>query len=197
MRRNVHPRLTHLRWALLALLLAVSPAYCWERDDRLAIMASDLLPAILAAQDSFSAYYFPAAAKKATSPILSVNVVYRKKRYLAERAVKRINELKPVKGAQLQARVVSLNSFIAEREKASLAPQITFVIEGMGKQLSSLLSHAQQDLTYSSSIKDVEAGVAVGISVTERVLPAVNIPVISTMKIKFSPLFMRIAKRVE
>jgi len=160
-------------------------------------MASDLLPVVLSAQDSFPGYYFPPSAEPV--PVLRVNVVYRKKRYLAERTVKRINGLKPVKGVQLQALAVSLNTFIADRAepKANGTPQITFIIEDMGKQLKRVLAHTHQDLTYSSSIDDVEAGVAVGLSVTERVLPAVNTSVLLKMQIKFSSLFMRIAKRVE
>ena len=203
-----------IRWVLLAFLLFVPPSYAWERDDRLAIMASDLLPAILAAQDSFHEFYFSSLSDNSITPTLTINVIYRKKRYLAEQAVKRINSFKLVKGTQLKAQAVSLKAFMRTRKEHGITSKaegsgnqafnrnedgahITFIIEDLGKQLNSLLEYTHKDLTYSSSTKDVKEGVAVGISVTEMVLPVVNLQALSKINIKFSSLFMRIVKRVE
>lgn len=200
MQRIAYSLMCRLRSVLLALLLVVPTAYSWDRDDRLAIMAADLLPAILGAQKNFIEFYFPSARdEKMKVREIMVQVLYRKKRYLAERTVKRVNNLSPIKGVKLKAVAIRPHEIANLNDKNNRSRQLIFIIENMGEQLKTVQESAikNNDITYSSSIKDVERGVAVGLSVTERVLPVINESSLSKIQLQFSPLFMRIAKKVE
>jgi hypothetical protein len=199
MQRNAHSLISRIRWALLALLLVVPSAYGGDREDRLAIMAADLLPAILGAQKNFIEFYFPLQQEEQSEVReIRVQVLYRKKRYLAERTVKRVNNLSPIKGVKLKA-VATQPHEIANLNGQDNPRKLIFIIENMGKQLNTVQESAikHNDITYSSNIEDVEKGVAVGLSVTERVLPVINESSLSKIQLQFSPLFMRIAKKVK
>lgn len=200
MQRITYSLMSCLRSVLLALLLVVPTAYGWDRDDRLAIMAADLLPAILGAQKNFIEFYFPSALDEEIKVReIMVQVLYKKKRYLAERTVKRVNNLSPIKGVKLKAVAIRPHEIANLNDKNNRSRQLIFIIENMGEQLKAVQESAikNNDITYSSSIKDVEKGVAVGLSVTERVLPVINESSLSKIQLQFSPLFMRIAKKVE
>ena len=200
MQRITYSLMSCLRSVLLALLLVVPTAYGWDRDDRLAIMAADLLPAILGAQKNFIEFYFPSALDEEIKVReIMVQVLYKKKRYLAERTVKRVNNLSPIKGVKLKAVAIRPHEIANLNDKNNRSRQLIFIIENMGEQLKAVQESAikNNDITYSSSIKDVERGVAVGLSVTERVLPVINESSLSKIQLQFSPLFMRIAKKVE
>lgn len=206
MQRNANLLISHLRWALLALLallllvLAVPSAYGWDRDDRLAIMAADLLPAILGAQKNFTEFYFPAPLKEQGEVReIIVQVLYRKKRYLADRTVKRVNNLSLIKGVKLNAVAIRPDEISNLNDQNNPSRQLIFIIENMGEQLNTVQESAikNNNITYSSNIKDVEKGIAVGLSVTERVLPVINESSLSKIQLQFSPLFMRIAKKVK
>jgi hypothetical protein len=178
----------------------VPTAYGWDRDDRLAIMAADLLPAILGAQKNFNEFYFPSPLEdKSEAREITVQVLYRKKRYLAERTVKRVNNLSPIKGVKLKAIAIQPHEIKNLKDQYKPSRKLIFIIENMGKQLNTIqeLAIKNNDITYSSSIKDVEKGIAVGLSVTERVLPVINESSLSKIQLQFSPLFMRIAKKVK
>lgn len=192
--------MSRLRSVLLALLLVVPTAYGWDRDDRLAIMAADLLPAILGAQENFIEFYFPLQLKEQSElREITVHVLYKKKSYLAERTVKRVNNLAPIKGVKLKAVAIRAHEISSLNDQNNRPRQLIFIIENMGEHLNAVQESAikNNDITYSSSIKDVEKGVAVGLSVTERVLPVINESSLSKIQLQFSPLFMRIAKKVE
>ncbi len=200
MPRNFHLLISLIRWVLLTLLLVVPTAYGWDRDDRLAIMAADLLPAILGAQKNFNEFYFPSLLEdKSEAREITVQVLYRKKRYLAERTVKRVNNLSPIKGVKLKAIAIQPHEIKNLKDQYKASRKLIFIIENMGKQLNTIqeLAIKNNDITYSSSIKDVEKGIAVGLSVTERVLPVINESSLSKIQLQFSPLFMRIAKKVK
>jgi hypothetical protein len=200
MQRNAHSLISRIRWVLLALLLVVPSAYGWNRDDRLAIMAADLLPAILGAQKNFIEFYFRSPqAEQGEIREVTVQVLYRKKSYLAERTVKRVNNLNPIKGVKLKAVAIRPDEIANLNHQNSRSRKIIFIIENMGEQLNTVQEMAikNNNITYSSSIKDVEKGVAVGLSVTERVLPVINESSLSKIQLQFSPLFMRIAKKVK
>jgi len=199
MQRNANLLISRIRWTLLALLLVVPSAYGWDRDDRLAIMAADLLPAILGAQKNIHEFYFPSSLEEQSEVReIIVQVLYRKKRYLAERAVKRVNNLSPIKGIKLKAVAIGPDEVANLNDQAN-PRQLIFIIENMGEQLNAVqeLAFKNNNITYSSSIKDVEKGIAVGLSVTERVLPVINESSLSKIQLQFSPLFMRIAKKVK
>lgn len=199
MQRNAHSLISQLRFALLALVLLVPSAYAWDRDDRLAIMAADLLPAILGAQKNFNEFYFPSPLEDQSEVReIIVQVLYRKKRYLAERTVKRVNNLNPIKGVKLKAVAIQPDEIANINHQNPSSRKIIFIIENMGEQLNTVQETAikHNDITYSSRIKDVEKGVAVGLSVTERVLPVINESSLSKIQLQFSSLFMRIAKKV-
>ena len=109
-----------------------------------------------------------------------------------------MNNLNLIKGLKLSARAVRSH----EIKNNSMTPdsaKLFFIIENLGRQLNGVITRANkhQHLSYSSRIEDVEKGVAVGISVTERVLPLVNEKALAKIHLKFSPLFMRIAKKVK
>lgn len=200
MQRIVHSLISPLCLVLLVLVLLVPSAYAWEREDRLAIMAADLLPAILGAQQNFNEFYFPKYfEEQAEVREIKVKVLFNKKRYLAERTVERINNLPLIKGIKLKAIATRPDDLVNENNRDNRFRQLIFIIENMGKQLYSVneLAINNNDITYSSSIKDVEKGVAVGLSVTERVLPIINESSLSKIQLQFSPLFMRIAKKVK
>jgi hypothetical protein len=200
MQRNVYSLISRLRSVLLALLLVVPTAYGWDRDDRLAIMAADLLPAILGAQKNFIEFYFPSSReKKVEVREIMVQVLYKKKRYLAERTVKRVNNLSPIKGIKLKAVAIRPHEIANLNVQKNHSRQLIFIIENMGEQFDTVQESAIKNnyITYSSSIEDVEKGVAVGLSVTERVLPVINESSLSKIQLQFSPLFMRIAKKVK
>ena len=200
MQRNGYYLISRIRWTLLALLLVVPSAYSWDRDDRLAIMAADLLPAILGAQKNFTEFYFPSPLEGQSEVLeITVQVLYRKKSYLAERTVKRVNNLGLIKGVKLKAVATRPDEIANLNEQNPPSRKIIFIIENMGEQLNTVQESAikHNDITYSSRIKDVEKGVAVGLSVTERVLPVINESSLSKIQLQFSPLFMRIAKKVK
>lgn len=165
----------------------VPVTYAWEREERLGVMAADILPAVLMAKRK----------PLKNESVITVIVVFKKKSYLSKIIADRLNNLEVKNGRKFSSVSMRYDEW-RKSGKGKDENTIFFIIENLGGQLALLLDHANQHniLTYSSRVDDVENGVAAGISVTERVLPAVNKKTLNEINWQFNDLFMRVAKKV-
>ena len=191
---------------LLASLLVGSlyacPVHAWERDDRLVIMAADLLPAVVSAQIDAEDFY-RVDGQQQMGRTIPVCLLYNKKKYIAERVAKRLNKITPLPNHSFLLHSASVRQFLDNTgdtvcQKLSKRPRILFLVDDLKRLKREVIQTGLKHnaLIYSYSFADVEDGATAGIRVTERVLPALNMTSLKKIGISFAPLFVRIAEKV-
>lgn len=187
--------LRRLLWALALIFVCAGVAHARDRDAQLAVMSIDLMPVMLRSIQASES--FPASMNKYAP--LRIRLVYSKRKSLAQSLEQRLlKEIKP----QWPNVDISLSRArdILSLPKDELANiDLVFLVDPLKQDLPPLLErlNALAILSYSPRLSDLKRGVALGISVTERVLPAVNLQSLNDLGLEFSTLFMRIAVEVE
>lgn len=175
------------------------PAQARDRDAQLALMAAELLPVMLNAIETapfISATSGPDAMSAKQSNI-SLGLVFRSKKTLALSIARNLQQTFREHTYQVNI-TVSKSKVALATQFDSQWPDIVFFVDPLKRDLGPLLAllKRQKILTYSPRIGDLHQGAALGISVTEKVLPAVNPVALSELGLSFSSLFMRIAQEV-
>lgn len=99
-------------------------------------------------------------------------------------------------GMYVEASVISVSSTLPE----SSVPTAIFIAEKLSDvQLKKVMAYAEWEnrLLFSPFSGDVERGVMVGISVTNRVKPYFNLPALRRSKVVVNALLMKMSKRYE
>lgn len=99
-------------------------------------------------------------------------------------------------GMLVVTRVISVDEIMLDGD----APVAIFLVEKLNDaQLKKVISYAESThrLVFSPYSGDVERGVMVGISVTNRVKPYFNLPMLRRSKVVINALLMKMSKRYE
>jgi hypothetical protein len=172
--------------SLLLPLLAITNATAQAQDTispRLQI-GINLLPAIIAANKS--------VINSEPDAELSIYLVYKVNRYLAEQLQTRLAQRGSIRERRLEIAAVQLGDLLTRK----LPPNSTiFIVEPGDARLERLIEFASQQraLLFSPYQGDVELGVNAGFKVTDKVLPLVNIDSLKRSKIQLKAFFLRIA----
>ncbi|TVO58187.1 YfiR family protein [Denitromonas halophila] len=178
---------------LATLLIAGSP---WlgaiaadEQDARRVTVGLNLFPALLAADQNI-------ADKRVGSGPLLLLLIHRDEVQLVEQLAAALRDKGAIRGIPLRVQPV-LVSELADYATAKVAG--VFVAQRMGDDIDAVLdfSRRHQLLSFSPFPGDVERGVAAGISVSDRVLPYVNIDAVDAAGVRIKPFFLRIAERYD
>lgn len=178
--------LSHSIRALLLFLLFSSNLYALHHLSPRLQIGINLLPAVMAANTSLKAI-------RDRSLGLTVWIVYENDRSLAQGAANRLSQVKTVRGLPLSTRLVSGEELLKSRPQNGSA--VLLVEESnLLKELITFCTD-QQVLLFSPFKGDVKKGVMSGFEVTNKVLPAINVPAIKKANIHLKAFFLRIAKK--
>ena len=127
----------------------------------------------------------------------SLLFVYDSDKKLAQELADRIgDEDNNIGGMSIATRVLSASEVLPDED----IPVAIFLVEKLSDaQLLKVVSYAEsaQRLVFSPYTGDVERGVTVGISVTNRVKPFFNLASLRRSKVVINALLMKMSKRYE
>jgi hypothetical protein len=184
-------------WWLLCLVLlltvfATSPIAADEKERRRVDISLSIFPRIVAVDNHFR-------EKLGEDKSVRLFFLYDKDRENAEDLAQRMNKSgQGIGGREVLAEAVSV-------DKAVLAagdelPMAIFVTEHLGDARllrAMLFAEKYNRLVFSPFTGDVERGVTVGISVTNRVKPYFNMHALQRSKIAINALLMKMSRRYE
>lgn len=163
-------------------------ALLWEEDAQRLRIGLKLFPACLGALESF-----PASATRAGA--WQVVVVHRDDPDTAREAREALAALGSVRGLPLSARVAEAEELEALEEAAVSA---VFVVSlGLESEHLKDWSERYGVMVFSPFAGDVERGAVAGISIGERIQPAVNLTQAARAALVFKPFFLRVARQHE
>jgi hypothetical protein len=148
----------------------------------------NLLPAVIAANK--------AVISSDPDAELSIYLVYRANRHLAEQLQARLAQRGAIHERRLKISAVPLDDLLVRD-----IPRISsiFIVEPLDARLPGLIDFARERraLLFSPYQGDVELGVNAGFQVTDKVLPMVNMSTLKQSKIQLKAFFLRIAVKHE
>lgn len=183
-----------VRWALI-LLAAVSCAFAgWvmadEADSRRVDISLSIFPRIVAVDNNFR-------DKLNVDNKAYLLFVYDKNEKYAEQLADRMQEGNAnIGGMQVVAKALGVAAELEEVDP----PTAIFIVEKLTEaQLKKVMDYSNKThrLVFSPFLGDVERGVTVGISVTNRVKPYFNLPSLRQSKVSINALLMKMSKRHE
>jgi hypothetical protein len=127
---------------------------------------------------------------------LSVYIVYRDNRHLAERLQAALERTGRIRQHELRAQTVSLSRLLINEPAPASA---IFIAEPLTDRLNKLVAYSRRHrlLAFSPFEGDVEHGVTAGFRVTDRVLPLVNLESLKSSQIYLKAFFLRVAVKHE
>jgi len=189
---ETHLRL--LRWSLILLVAATSVVAGWvmadEADSRRVDISLSIFPRIVAVDNHFR-------DKLNAENKAYLLFVYDKNEKYAQQLADRMQEGNAnIGGMKIVAKGISVAADLEEDSP----PTAIFVVEKLNEaQLNKLIDYSNKAsrLLFSPFLGDVERGVSVGISVTNRVKPYFNLFSLRESKVSINALLMKMSKRHE
>jgi hypothetical protein len=187
-------KLCLLRWCLLVLLVLTSgivgSSLADETDTRRVDISLSIFPRIVAVDNNFR-------DKLTADEKAYLLFVYDKDKEYAERLAERMKKSNAnIGGMQISTKTISIASGVLRDE----LPTALFVVERLtDDQLKEVMAFSAEThrLVFSPYLGDVERGVSVGISVTNRVKPYFNLSSLRKSKVSINALLMKMSKRHE
>jgi hypothetical protein len=177
---------------LLVALLASGLALADEKERRRVDISLSIFPRIVAVDNHFR-------DKLGEDEIVRLFFLYDKDRENAEDLAQRMNKgAQGIGGREVLAVAVSVDQAVLVDEDT--LPMAIFITEHLGDaRLLRVMLFAEKynRLVFSPFSGDVERGVTVGISVTNRVKPYFNIHALQRSKIVINALLMKMSRRYE
>lgn len=165
-------------------------AFADENERRRVDISLTLFPRIVAVDNHFR-------EKLVESNQASLVFIYERERDYVEDLVNRLLEERDnIGGMGVRAVAARVDDLLVSKE----VPTAIFLAERLsGESLDRVMEFAKANnrLVYSPFNGDVERGVTVGVSVTNRIKPFFNITVLRESKIVINALLMRVSKRYE
>jgi hypothetical protein len=195
-KRNVKENRSLARWVLCVLLLlgvlVSSFAFADEKERRRVEISLSIFPRIIAVDNHFR-------EKLGDDDIVRLYFVYDKDKENAQDLAEHMNKnVQGIGGREVLAQAVSVDQAVLAGEDS--LPMALFISEHLGdaKLLRVLLfAEKYNRLVFSPFSGDVERGVVVGISVTNRVKPYFNVHALQRSKIVINALLMKMSRRYE
>lgn len=181
-------RYGRLRRSLAVLLLwlcTVALAYSDNQDERLVNVGLKLFPAVMAASE-----------KLATLPdgeTSRIYIVYRNNKPYARELAERLQQLGPLKGHRTLVLPLSAREL---RKGTHATPYALFIAQQLDEELAGVIHYARQNdvISFSPFRGDVEAGVLAGISISDRILPYINLQSLALQSHGLKPFFLKVAE---
>ncbi|MDT8382930.1 MAG: hypothetical protein RRB22_00785 [Gammaproteobacteria bacterium] len=181
-----------LAFALLVLqgLVLGANLFADEAEQRRVEISMSIFPRIVAVDNDFR-------NKLMEGNRAQLMFVYDKDARYAQKLAEQIkNDSDNIGGMAVETAVVN----VADELSATSPPTAIFITEKLtDAKLQTVMefANATQRLVFSPFLGDVERGVTVGISVTNRVKPFFNLPALRTSKVTINALLMKMSKRHE
>lgn len=181
--------------ALLSLLLTVSVAgvgFADEQEKRRVDISLSIFPRIVAVDNQFR------NKLNKDQQVRLLFVYERDEEYASELAQRMIADNRGIGGMRVVVDVAQVDAAYAA--EGQLPPTAIFLTERFSNDhLARVMTYAEehQRLVFSPFSGDVERGVTVGISVTNRVKPYFNLPILQRTKVDINALLMKMSKRYE
>lgn len=160
-----------------------------EQDARRVAVGINLFPAVLAADQDIG-------SRRSGNGPLVVLLVYRDAADAVEPLAATLRDKGAIRGIPVQVKVVGVDEL---RDLKGVGVAGVFVAQRLGGEIGAILDFSRRHrmLSFSPFEGDVERGIAAGISVSDRVLPYVNVAAVDAAGIRIKPFFLRIAERYE
>ena len=161
-----------------------------DKELRLIKAGLDLFSAVLTADLDIT-------GKLGADDRLLLVLVYSGDKQTAQDLSVRLNRIDTIRGIPIQVRL----SIATDLKKLDPdVPAGIFLTERLADRSRQSIIHygvKHKVLVFSPFEDDVRKGVAAGISVTDRILPYINIHTVHSSEIRFKPFFLKIAKQYE
>lgn len=177
---------------LLLTLFATSPVAADEKERRRVDISLSIFPRIVAVDNHFR-------DKLGEDKTVRLYFLYDKDRENAEDLAQRMNKSgQGIGGREVLAEAVSVDKAVLANDDE--LPMAIFITEHLGDARllrAMLFAEKYNRLVFSPFTGDVERGVTVGISVTNRVKPYFNMHALQRSKIAINALLMKMSRRYE
>jgi len=194
---TTYHKITHRRHLVAGIMLCIVLCFCVtvyarpsDKDVRLISAGLDLFSSFLAADLGI-------ASKSDTDGRLLLVLVYRDDELRAGVLVERLKWIDTIRGISVRIQLLA----VSDLETLNIdVPAGIFISQRLDDQnLHSVIQYSIQHkvLLFSPFASDVNKGVATGISVTDRILPYINVKSVHESGIRLKPFFLKIAKRYE
>lgn len=180
-------------WMLLLAALIISPLLAntaaGGQIDRRVKVGLKLFPAVLSADTDLR-------TKQSPGGTLNILVVYERSRVSAQEIKNSLSAIDKIKSMAVHVETVSLDDLEAAMHEAVAG---VFIADPNITQLGHVISlaKAHRVIVFSPFEGDVERGVLSGISVSDRILPYVNLRALGDSGIRLKSFFMKIAVSYE
>ena len=171
-------------------LVAISGLYADETEKRRVDISISIFPRIVAVDNQFRDKL---DKEKKT---LLLFVYDSDKDFAEDLAARMLSENNNIGGMLVDTRVMS----VEEELSATEVPTAIFIVEKLDQvRLEKVMAYAASThrLLFSPYIGDVERGVMVGVSVTNRVKPYFNVSALRNSEVVINALLMKMSKRHE
>ena len=181
--------------ALLSLVLVVSVAgigFADEQEKRRVDISLSIFPRIVAVDNQFR------HKLNKDQQVRLLFVYEREEANARDLAQRMMADSRSIGGMRVVTDVAQVNAAYAA--DGQLPPTAIFLAERFTPaHLARVMKYAEEHnrLVFSPFSGDVERGVTVGISVTNRVKPYFNVPVLERTKVEINALLMKMSKRYE
>ena len=191
-------RANFARWIAMAMLFLVLHAiagglgYADEEEKRRVEISLSIFPRIVAVDNHFR-------SKLDGNDKVQLFFLYESNEDRAKELVDRLKlDNRSIGGKSVTAVTLSVSSVVQDLNKQ--IPTAIFLSERLSdNELIKVMKYAEEKnrLVFSPFSGDVERGVTVGISVTSRVKPYFNLPVLHRSNVAINALLMKMSKRYE
>lgn len=188
---NHLPRMWATLLGLALYFIILNLCYADETERRRVDISLSVFPRIIAVDRHLS--------EKVTNDekVLLLFIYNRDEKIAKELAQKMENNNSNIGGMGLSVGVMQADELFKYKQNT---PTAFFLTERLGEgQLTRVMKYAEENnrLVFSPFSGDVERGVTVGISVTNRVKSFFNLPVLMRSGIEINPLLIKMSKRYE
>lgn len=183
------PPLFVQRLSLALLLLCYAIAGHADDEERRIAVGGRLFTAMLAANPAI-------AEHQSTDGKLHLLIIYQSFPRHAVQLARRLNQDTMIREIPVSVEVVEIDEISAERLQQVAG---VFIAERITRPLPRLieLCRDQQIILFSPFTGDVERGVTGGLSISDRILPYVNLRAMESAGLELKPFFLRIADHYE
>jgi len=171
---------------VLCLCCFAAASLAGPRDRERIMVGLDLFPSLLAADRDI-------AAKAGPDGKLLLVLVYRDDGEDLQPFVERLRRIGTIRNYPIRIACAR----VPLREEEGVPPAGLFIIQRLPRSAVRQVARFGEKhrvITFSPFAGDVEEGILAGISITDRILPYVNLATMKRASIRLKPFFLRIAK---
>jgi hypothetical protein len=185
-----HRAFRSLPLAIMMVLFFLS-ANCFPgaREDQFVRVGLEFFPSLIAADQDIS-------TKTGADGKLLLVLLYKDQKEAAETVARHLEAIETFRDIPIRIVLTNDSSFKTHQDTPIAG---IFITQELGRELDAVIDYgkAHNSITFSPFEGDVERGVLGGISISDRILPYVNMDTMQRAGIRIKPFFLRIAERYE